>query len=208
MITALLLIFAPAATWERIFRARRSPGFILLAYLLPLLAITSIGEGYGLVHWGKWQGEVTRLGKLTLGEAVVFEVAQALLSLLLVFVGAKLLKTMGETFHGRHTYAQAFRAVAYGLGPLFLSHLLNALTPISPWLSWAVGMVFSMGVLYQGVPRMMEPDPPHAFGLYFITSLLLFFISGLITFVTAFYLQGRFPKLQSIVTDLAARLPF
>jgi Yip1-like protein len=208
MITALLLIFAPAATWERIFRARRNPGFILITYLLPLVALTSVGEGYGLVHWGKWQSEVTRLVKLTPGQAVVFEVAQSFLSLLLVFIGAKLLKTMGETFHGRHTYAQAFRAVAYGLGPLFLCHLVNAFASISPWFSWGLGMVFSIGVMYQGVPRMMEPDPPHAFGLYFMTSLLLVCISGLITFVTAFYLHGRFPKLDALISGLAARLPF
>ena len=208
MITALLLIFAPAATWERIFQARRSPVFILCFYLMPLLVITSVGEGYGLIHWGKWQGEVSRLRRLSPGEAVIFETAQMLLSILLVFVGAKLVKTMGETFHGRHTYAQAFRPIAYGLGPLFLFHLLNAFTSISPWLSWAIGMIFAIGVLYQGVPRMMEPDPPHAFGLYFITSLLLLFISGLITFVTAFYLQGRFPKLAPVISGLAARLPF
>src|SRR5258706_7743171 len=77
MTTALLLIFAPAATWERIFRARRGPVFIVLTYVLPLVAVTSLVEGYGLHNWGKWQSEVIRLNKLTVGEAVVFEVAQA-----------------------------------------------------------------------------------------------------------------------------------
>ena len=64
MIKALLLIFEPIATWEGIFRARRSLRFILALYLLPLLLVTSAAEGYGLVHWGKWQGEVGRLKTL------------------------------------------------------------------------------------------------------------------------------------------------
>ena len=208
MITALLLIFAPAATWERIFRARRSLVFILSAYLLPLLAFTSAGEGYALIHWGRWQADVSRLKRFSAGETIIFECAQALIWLLVVCLGAKLLKSLGETFHGRHTYAQAFRTVAYALGPLILFHLLNMFSSISPWVSWALGMIFSIGVMYQGVPRMMEPDPPHAIGLYFMTSLLLLFISGLVTFIVVCYEQGRFPQVEHFISGLAARLPF
>ncbi|MEY2428044.1 MAG: hypothetical protein QOJ40_929 [Verrucomicrobiota bacterium] len=208
MITALLLIFAPATTWERVFRARRSMAFVLTAYLLPLLALTSACEGYGLVHWGRWQGEVARLKKFAAGETVVFECAQALIWLLVVLLGARLLKSLGETFHGRHTFAQAFSTVAYGLGPLFLFHLPNASPSISPWVSWGFGMLFSIGVLYQGVPRMMEPDPPHAMGLYFMTSLLLLFISGLVTFIVASYEQGKFPQMEHFISGLGGRLPF
>jgi len=61
-------------------------------------------------------------------------------------------------------------------------------------------------VLYQGVPRMMEPDPPHAFGLYLMSSLLLLFITGLARFVTAWYLQGKFLTVDAFVTSLAERL--
>ena len=75
-------------------------------------------------------------------------------------------------------------------------------------MSWAIGIILSIAVLYHGVPRMMEPDPSHAFGLYFMSALLLVLVTGLVRFVTAAYLQGKFPKLQAIVSDLAARLPF
>ena len=61
MIKALLLIFDPIATWEGILRARRGMVSILVVYLLPLLLLTSACEGYGLVHWGKWQGETVWL---------------------------------------------------------------------------------------------------------------------------------------------------
>ena len=136
------------------------------------------------------------------------EAGQCLLWLLVVFVGANLLKAIGETFHGRHTYIQAFTAVAYGLSPLFLLRLLDAFSVISPWLSWSIGILLSVAVLYSGVPRMMEPDPAHGFGLFFMSAVLLVLVSGLVRFVTAAYLQGKFPKLQVIISDLAARLPF
>jgi hypothetical protein len=105
MIKALLLIFDPIATWEGIFRARRTMTFIVLIYLLPLLLLVAVGEGYGLVHWGRWQVELSRLKKFPVQEVVIIETGQLLLSLLVVFLGAKLLKSIGETFHGRHTYA-------------------------------------------------------------------------------------------------------
>ncbi len=208
MIRALLLIFEPMATWERIFRAHRSLMFILVVYLLPLLVVTSAGEAYGLVHWGKWQGQVEHLKKFSVGEAVIFEAAQYLLSLLVVFIGAQLMKAIGETFHGRHTYTQAFTTVAYGLSPLFFLRLLDAFSGVPPWVSWSIGIILSIGVLYQGVPRMLEPDPPHAFGLYLMSGLLLLLITGMARFVTAWYLEGKFTGLEALISNLAARLPF
>ncbi len=79
---------------------------------------------------------------------------------------------------------------------------------MSPWVTWTIGIVLSIGVLYQGIPRMMEPDPPHAFGLYLMSAVLLCLITGLERFVTAWYLQGKFVKLDSVISNLAARLPF
>ena len=213
MIKALLLIFDPRATWEGIFRARRTMASILLIYLLPMLLFVAVVEGYGLIHWGKWQGEVGRLKKFPVGEAAIIETAEFLLSLLVVFLGAKMIKSIGETFHGRHTYAQAFTAVVYGLSPFFLLRLLDAFSWSSGWLApwvvpWSIGISLSIAVLYHGVPRMMEPDPPNAFGLFLMSALLLALVTGLMRFVTAAYLRGEFSELQVIISNLAARLPF
>ena len=93
MIKAILLIFDPMATWNRIVLARRGMVFILLVHLLPLLLIASACEGYGLIHWGKQRGEmqeVARLKPFSRGEAVLFETGQFLLSLIVVFVGANM----------------------------------------------------------------------------------------------------------------------
>lgn len=207
MIQALLLIFLPTAAWERIVQKRHSIAYILLIYLVPLLVLTSAAEAYGL-HRGRWQGEISHLKQYTINEAILFEAAQFLVTLLVVVIGAYLVKSMGETFHSRHTYRQAFTVVAYGLGPLLLLRALNAFPAISPWLSWSIGILLSIGALYQGLPRVLEPDPPHAFGLYFMSSLLLLLITGLVQFVTAWYLQGKFVELEKIVSDLARRLPF
>jgi len=211
MLKAILLIFEPVATWERIHAARRGMAFILVFHLLPLLLVTSFVEGYGLVQWGEYRGqmqEVAQLKPFKRGEAVLFEASQFILSLVVVFVGAKMVKSIGETFHGRHTYAQAFAAVAYGLSPLFLLRLLDTFPSVSPWVPWSIGMILSIAALYHGLPRMMEPDPSHAFGLFVMSALLLALISGLVRFLTWWYLAGKLAKLDIFISDLAARLPF
>jgi Yip1 domain len=219
MIKAMLLIFDPTATWDGILRTRRGIVSILVTFLLPLLLLTSACEAYGLIHWGKMQGvgliallmgqhDNPHLKKFSAGEAVVFETAQLLLSLVVVAAGAKMVKAIGETFRGRHTYAQAFTAVAYSLGPLFLLRVLDAFSGIFPFVTWGIGIVLSIAVLYQGVPRAMEPDPAHAFGLYVMSALLLTLVTALVWFITAGYLQGNFPKLEAMAADVIARLPF
>jgi hypothetical protein len=208
MIKTLLLIFDPMATWEGVFRARRSTAFILVTFLLPLLLLISVVEGYGLVHWGKWQDAIGRLKKFPVQEALVVEVVQILVSLFVVFVVACFLKSIGETFHGRHSYSQAFTTLAYSLSPLFLFRLLDAFTWVNPWVSWSIGIILSLTVLYHGVPRMMEPDPADAFGLYLMSALLLVLITGLVRFLTVACFLGKLPKLQAIVSNIAARLPF
>jgi hypothetical protein len=208
MIKALLLLFAPASTWDSIARAKRGVAYVLLTCVLPLLILSSAVEAYGLHHWGKWQGAVPHLKTLSVSEAIVFEAGQFVFTLLLIVINAVLLRSVGGTFHGRHTFAQAFTTVGYGLSPLFLARLLNAFSDVPPWLSWAVGIIVVMGILYHGVPKVMEPDPAHAFGLYLMSVLLLLLTTGLLALVTACFLMGKFPKLENIISAIAARLPF
>ena len=127
---------------------------------------------------------------------------------MIVLIGAGLVKAVGETFHGRHTYSQTLTVVAYGLSPLFLFRLLDAFPIVAPWLSWALGILFSIGILYSGLPHLLKPDPPHAFGLFVMSSFMLFLITGLVELVTACFLLGKFPKVEAVTSALAARLPF
>jgi hypothetical protein len=223
MIRALQLIFLPAAGWERIVLDQRKWVAILAGYLIPLLLLLAATEGFGLVRWGKAQsatmlkkpgqetfgliywskadGRSAHLKKFSLAEALTYETLQFILSLGIVFLAASLIKTFGETFHGRHTFPQAFTVVAYGLGPLFLLRLLDASPSVPPWLTWVIGIALSLAVIYHGLPTVMRPDPAHAFGLYLTSALLLLIITGLTRFLTAWYLQGKFVKLDALISQ-------
>jgi Yip1 domain len=204
MIKALLLIFDTEATWDRIVASHRKMSYVLFVHLIPLLLLTSAAEGYGLVTWGKMRGEIAQPYKFPIPQTIVYEIGQVLLSLIIVFVGAKLLKSLGETFHGRHTYGQAFVAVAYGLSPMFLLRTFDAFPIVPPLISYAVGIILSIMIMYHGIPRIMLPDPPHAFGLYVISSVLLFMITGLARFATMYFLAGRFSRLDELIGQLVS----
>ncbi|HYG24535.1 MAG TPA: Yip1 family protein [Verrucomicrobiae bacterium] len=202
MIKALLLIFLPQPTWEHIAGVQRKAFVLFLTYLLPLLLITTFAECYGLVHWGKPRGQVEHVTRFTVAQATVFGVGRILSSIAIVLILAKLIKALGETFHGRHSIHQVFTLAAYSLSPLFVVRIFNMFPGVSPWLTWVIGLVLSLAVLYHGLPVIMKPDPPHAFGLYLMSSLMLTIVTGLICFLTVWYLRGKFVKLDDAISNL------
>jgi Yip1 domain len=210
MIKAFLLLFEPVQSWEKVARAQRSIGMIIVTFLLPMILLSAAAEGYGLAHWGKERvgAEFQSLRKMPLAEAVVYEFAQGLLSIAVVLIAAKILKSLGETFHGRHSYRQAITTIAYGLSPLFVLRCFDAFPSVSPWTTWSLGAMLCVAVLYHGLPRVMMPDPAHAFGLFLMNSLLVVLITGLARFVTAWYLSGHFKPVEQVIAVIAGWLPF
>jgi hypothetical protein len=211
MIKAFLLVLYPAATWDGIVQAKRGWQMIFLRYLVPLWLIGFVAEGYGLIHWGKPRGFTSQIRLFSNSEALIFEILQQILLILVVFVGAKIIKACGETFHGRNTFTQTFTVAAYGLGPLFALHIVDMFAPISGWaywVMWGVGILLSIGTLYHGIPRVMLPDPPHAFGLYITGSVMLLMVSGLVRFLTYSYLSGKFGRMDTAIDGIIAHLPF
>ena len=85
--------------------------------------------------------------------------------------------------------------------------LLDAFSHIPAWAPWVIGVLFSLRVLYYGIPRIMQPDPPHTFGLYLMSSLILVFMTGLLGLAVYGYLHGAFPRLEAAISEAAGRLP-
>jgi hypothetical protein len=204
MIKALLLIFRPSQTWGGIEAAKRSIVFILCLHLLPLILITSIAEGYGLMHWGKsHKGETTQVRTYALQQVVAMEIVQGVALLGMVFLGAFAAKSFAETFHNRSKFKEAFTAVAYGVSPLLLLRLGDLSPSLNVWVPWAVGIVLTVSVLYLGLPCLLKPDPPHAFGLYVMTSLTLVVVNAIMRLFIFYFHKGNFPKLEQMLNGLA-----
>lgn len=190
MIKVFFLIFEPAVAWEKIALARRGFFFICFTNLLPLLLLATAVEGFGLVKWGKWQQAFDKFRAFTPRQVVAFEVLQFVLLLASVFIIALVILRVSQTFHQRQNYLGAFTATVYGLSPFFLIQLLNAAPTMSPWVTWGLGVTLSVWILYQGLPRIMMPDPTHAFGLYLSSAMVVVMTTAIIRLITGLYLMG------------------
>lgn len=205
MIKALLLIFRPSQTWGGIEAAKRSVAFVLCLHVLPLLLITSIAEGYGLMNWGKLhKGETSQVRTYNFKQVLVMEVVQGAALLGMIFLGAFAAKSFAETFHNRSKFKEAFTAVAYGASPLLLLRFGDLLPELNVWVPWAVGIVLMVSVLYLGLPCLLKPDPPHAFGLYVMTSLTLVVVNAIMRLFIFYFHKGNFPKLEQMLNNLSS----
>ncbi len=202
MIKALFLIFEPVAAWERVAQARRSFGFLFALYLLPMVLILAALEGFSLMEWGRRQHISGQVKIFTAGEMLVYEIVQSLLTLAMVFICAQIVKALCNTSYLRHNFTQGFTVAVCGLSPLFLLRLLDVFPAVNPWLTWGVGILLCVTTLYHGLPRVIQPDPSQAFGLYIMCSVLFASVTGLERFVTVWYLAGRIPFAENFLSHL------
>ncbi len=183
MIKALLLILAPAATWERIARSRRSIGFVLLIYLAPTMALSLFIEMAGHNYLAPRFAE-QNVKVIPRDIALQYAGIQLGAGLLAAMLMGPLIKICSETFHNRTTYTQCFAVAVYGLGPFYLFHIFDAIPVLSPWISFAAGILFSFATLYHAIPHVLKPDPPHAFGLFVMSGFVLTMLSVIARMIT------------------------
>jgi hypothetical protein len=191
MIKALLLIVYAVPTWERIVEAQRGVLLVLLIHLLPLMLLASAGEFYGLTHWGKQRAEFGKPTLVASEAALRYQALKFGLGLAVVFLTAQIIKSIGQSFHGRHTYQQGFTLVAYAISPLFLMQPVSGLPLMPAWVVWAVGICLTASALYPGLPRVMLPDPPATLGLYFMSVLTLVGLTALVQFLAGKFLEHQ-----------------
>src|SRR5256885_3611297 len=197
MIKALLLIFDPDNTWEKIGQTAHSVLSVLFAYLLPLLLLGTAVEVWGMMRLGYDKGSIVeRREKLSQELATRYATAQVGLGLLGAFIGAWLFKKVTEGFHRRHTYRETFATIGYSLGPVYLARMLDGLPVMNTWICWGLGAVLGISVLYRGIPRIIRPDPSNALGLYLTCSFLFLAITGIAHYVGQLVLQ------EKVLTDI------
>ncbi len=190
MIKVFFLMVMPGMTWERTAEARRGYFFILATYLLPFIALDVAVEGRSLIKWGKWQPHFQVMKDFAQPTVMRFEIAHAVLLLAMILVSALLVWVAIENFQGRKPFLLVFTLVAYAFSPLLLANLLNYFPMMNPLLASALGIAVSVAALYQGVPRVLKPDPSQAFGIYFSTAMVMFMIAGMVSAILGLYLTG------------------
>ena len=191
MFLVLLMIFDAEAGWSRAVESARSIVRVLLLHLLPLLLLGCVAEGFGMMRWGKRVSQFGTMKTFTLEEVMRYQACHFVVGVVVVCLCALVLRGLSNTFHVRQTFAQGLTVCVFGLGPIFLMRVFDAFPALFPWLGWMIGAALAMGILYQGVPRVMRLDPAHAFGVYMSASMVLVLASALGRVLVIYFLQQK-----------------
>lgn len=202
MIKALLLVFNPAQTWEKIEQDTHPVAKVFFLFFLPLLLLSAAGEAWGLIKLSREQGLLDRISTYAPPLVLRYELLQAGATLVILFGGAWMFQIIGASFHRRHSYAECFATLGYSLGPLLLVRTLGGLPFLNSWVCWGVGIFLAVASLYRGIPRLMKPDPSSAIGLYLFCSVLLVAVTGVANFFADLVLDGKILKFQSVLLNL------
>ena len=102
MLKALLLIFDPANSWEKIETAKPSVAHVFFTYVLPIMLLSFAVEGWLLTQLGAQRGRIEeRVVHVSRDVIIRYEVTQFVLGLVVVFVGSFLLQKLSQGFHRR-----------------------------------------------------------------------------------------------------------
>ncbi len=204
MLRAVLLLVDTAQTWDRIVRAQRGLVYLLGVYWLPLVALTAGAEVAGVLHWGLGRQEYTGdLVRVAPRDALAYGVAQVVLSLGALLVGAAVARRVSASLRAVSGYPPALTLVASAMGPFFLARLLDALPGLNTWLCFGVGVALTIPAFYHGVPRLLRPDPAKSLGLFLTVFLVCAVLAGLAHFMAQAVLHGQMlPALNGILLKL------
>ncbi|HEY1790794.1 MAG TPA: YIP1 family protein [Verrucomicrobiae bacterium] len=206
MIRALFLVWDPATVWEMIARDRKSLGFVFMAYFLPVMLIAALGEGYTLALWHTWTAGPHGMMHFNLGQIVIFEAMRSAMTCVIVGVCAYIIWLLKDPFYARYNFPQALVLVMYSLSPLFLCQALTGVPKISLWVSWGLGIYFSLRVFYHGVRYLAKTDPGSVVGLYIISSAVIIGLTGAQRFMVIQCLTGHGSSVNNLIYNLATKI--
>ena len=191
MIRGILLIFNPIRNWDKIAGAQRGFLFVLLLHLLPLMMVTLGLETWMIDRFGEKNRMTDLVVKVPRQTAIDYGATEFVLNLVVVLLGAAIVHKIGNTFHGHQTYLECFTLMAYGLAPLFYLHVVDGYPRAPTWVCFSIGILLSVMLLYQGMPRLLKPDPTKALGLYLTISIVLVLLALLVHLLAVFVLRQQ-----------------
>lgn len=143
------LIWDPPMTWDAIAKEEPSSGALLGGYVLPLALVMTLAG---------WLGALLAADFVFDGETLIAQPAAALMRLVLAIGGvigfARLADALAPRFGGAANPMRAMQLSAYGATGVLLGGISMLIPGVAPYVI-AAGAMFSLVLIYIGLPRMM-----------------------------------------------------
>lgn len=165
------IILTPQAEWDRIAGEQADVGKLYIGYVLPLAAVAAAA---GLVSALMWAG-VFRVG---FSFALVMAVLQVGAALVGVFVMAIVTNALAPNFGSVQDQGQAHKLAAYGATAGLLGGI-GAIVPLVGALVMLAGAIYSLVLIYIGLPRLMKTPEDKRVG-FFATIVIVCIVIGFV----------------------------
>ncbi|HET6632147.1 MAG TPA: Yip1 family protein [Rhodanobacteraceae bacterium] len=170
----------PKTEWSVIAAEPATVKSLYLGYIMILAAIPAV---FGFI-------ENSLIGHSMLGVHIRFGIGMGIGSMVLgwvlalvgVYVVALIVNALANTFGGQPDQTQALKTVAYAYTASWVAGIGN----IIPWIGWLIilaGAIYTIYLLYLGLPHTMKCPPERATGYTVVTiiaAIVVFIVIGII----------------------------
>jgi hypothetical protein len=160
------LLSDPIHEWRTIAAEPEEVASLYTYYIMPLAAIPLVTTFIGLAIIGD-----PLAGRFGLLRALASAIGLYLSQLIAPMVGAIVVEQLAPRFNSRGTRVDALKLVAYASTPMWVAGVLYLLLYLAPLV--LAGAVYSIYLLYLGLPSMMKTHPDNLVRYTLVTVIAL-----------------------------------
>jgi len=180
---ALNLLLHPAETWDAIEAEPESIEHLFRYWVMPLAAIPAIAQMFSRLSFGSFRIFGIRFYHPSFIWAVGDAIAYYALTLVSVYLLALVIDQFALQFSGERSRTQAFKVAAYS-GTAFWVAGIFELLPTAGGVFALLGALYSLYLLYLGLPKLMRSAPAFTLNYFFLCLLASVIMAVVISSLT------------------------
>lgn len=172
------ILLAPKTEWPVIASEPATVQGLFTRYVIILAAIPAIATFVKMSLIGTGVPFIGATFRIGLGLGLVQAIVSYGLSLLSIYVLALIIDALAPSFGGQKDFVQATKTAVYA----YTASWIAGLAIVVPWIGWLLalaGSVYSVYLLYLGLPHTMR-TPPERAGGYTAVIFLIAFVLGIV----------------------------
>lgn len=157
------LLTKPKEEWQVINTETNSGMPLIVSYLVPLAALAAVASfiGYAFLFHGGWGVKA----------GLIYALIAFLQLVLAVYINAYVTDALAPSFASEKNLNKSIQLVVYAATPAYVGGLLN-IFPVIGWLGSLAGAIYSIYLLYIGLP-IMKKTPEDKVPIYLIVIILV-----------------------------------
>jgi Yip1 domain len=179
------ILLSPRTEWEVIDTEPTTPAGLYTGYIAPLAAIAPIAQ---LIGYSVFGISVPFVGtyRVPFGSAITSAIVTYVMALAMPYLLALIIDALAPTFNGQRSQIQALKVAAYSSTASWVAGIF-ALIPGLRFLT--ILGVYSLFLLYLGLPVLMKSPEEKAIGYTVVVILAAIVLSILIGVVSSMFLR-------------------